>query len=68
MAPYLQENGFKLFFDDEFWATDVISGSAGNFTYTVDPRKSNGLILEKLETRTKSLRKIRFETRIKIRK
>jgi hypothetical protein len=36
--------------------------------YTVDPRKSNGLILEQLETRTKNLRKIQFETRIKIRK
>jgi hypothetical protein len=35
---------------------------------TVDPRKSNGLILEQLETRTKNSRKIRFETRIKIRK
>jgi hypothetical protein len=34
----------------------------------VDPRKSNGLILEQLETRTKNSRKIRFETRIKIRK
>jgi hypothetical protein len=34
---------------------------------TVVPRKSNGLILE-LETRTKNSRKIRFETRIKIRK
>jgi hypothetical protein len=35
---------------------------------TVDPRKSNGLILEQLETRTKNSRKILFETRIKIRK
>jgi hypothetical protein len=35
---------------------------------TVDPRKSNGLILEQLETRTNNSRKIRFETRIKIRK
>jgi hypothetical protein len=30
--------------------------------YTVDHRKSNGLILEQLETRTKNSRKIRFET------
>jgi hypothetical protein len=37
-------------------------------SYTVDPRKSNGLILEQLKTRTKNSRKIRFETRIKIRK
>jgi hypothetical protein len=36
--------------------------------YTVNRRKSNGLILEQLETRTKNSRKIRFETRIKIRK
>jgi hypothetical protein len=36
--------------------------------YTVGPRKSNGLILEQLETRTKNSRKIRFETQIKIRK
>jgi hypothetical protein len=35
---------------------------------TVDPRKSNGLILEQLETRTKNSRKIRFETRIEIQK
>jgi hypothetical protein len=35
---------------------------------TVDPRKSNGLILQQLETWTKNSRKIRFETRIKIRK
>jgi hypothetical protein len=32
----------------------------------VDPRKSNGLILEQLETRTKNSRKIRFETRKKL--
>jgi hypothetical protein len=32
------------------------------------PRKSNGLILKQPETRTKNSRKIRFETRIKIRK
>jgi hypothetical protein len=35
---------------------------------TVDLHMSNGLILEQLETRTKNSRKIRFETRIKIRK
>jgi hypothetical protein len=33
---------------------------------TVDPRKSNGLILEQFETQTKNSRKIRFQTRIKI--
>jgi hypothetical protein len=33
---------------------------------TVDPQKSNGLILKQLETRTKNSRKIRFETQIKI--
>jgi hypothetical protein len=38
------------------------------YIYAVDLRKSNGLILEQLETRTKNSRKIRFETRIKIRK
>jgi len=36
--------------------------------YTVDPRESNSLMLEQLEPRTKNSRKIRFETRIKIRK
>jgi hypothetical protein len=39
-----------------------------HFGHTVDPRQSNGLMLEKLEPRTKNSRKIRFETRIKIRK
>jgi ABC-type transport system involved in cytochrome bd biosynthesis fused ATPase/permease subunit len=38
------------------------------YIYTVDPRKSNVLILEQLETRTKCSRKIRFETRTIIRK
>jgi hypothetical protein len=38
------------------------------FLSAVDPRKSKGLILEQLETRTNNSRKIRFETRIKIRK
>jgi hypothetical protein len=38
------------------------------YVHTVDPRKSKGLILEQLETRTKNSRKIRFETQIKIRK
>jgi hypothetical protein len=38
------------------------------YIYTVDPRKSKGLILEQLETRTKNSRKIRFETSIKIEK
>jgi hypothetical protein len=35
-------------------------------SYTVDPRKSNGLILQQLETRTKNSIEIRFEPRIKI--
>jgi hypothetical protein len=38
------------------------------YIYTVDPRKSNGLILEQLENRTKNSRKILFETEIKIQK
>ena len=33
-GPIFAGKWLKLFFDDEFWATDVISGSAGNFTYS----------------------------------
>jgi hypothetical protein len=54
------------------WWDQVVQGDMQKqmsvITYTVDRRKSNGLILEQLETRTKNSRKIRFETRIKIRK
>jgi hypothetical protein len=41
--------------------------SAALYADTVDPRKSNGLILDQLKTRTKNSRKFRFETLIKIR-
>jgi hypothetical protein len=47
---------------------DVGNNAVSRTPYTVDPRKSNGLILEQLEPRTKYSRKIRFKTRIKIRK
>ena len=44
------------------------SGTHSQLGSTVGSRKSNGLILEKLETRIKNSRKIQFETLIKIRK
>jgi hypothetical protein len=54
----------KAIFSLRYIILTLVATLCSPHKYTVDPRKSNGLILEQLETR----KKMRFETRIKIRK